>query len=89
MRVGPASSLAGKDRDILIRMTWDGAAEPAVLCPAGDFFGASFGEPAVRSLLPGTTGDDDYVYFPMPYERSALIEQVSERSAGQAATAGS
>jgi len=82
LRVGPAFALAGKDRDILIRMTWEGDVEPAVLCPAGDFFGASFGEPAVRSLLLGTTGDDDYVYFPMPYERSALIELVSERSAG-------
>jgi hypothetical protein len=82
LRIGPADALAGKDRDILIRMTWDGSAEPAVLCPAGDFFGASFGDPAVRSLFLGTSGAEDYVYFPMPFERSARIELVSERASG-------
>jgi hypothetical protein len=85
LRLGPAASLAGGARDILIRMYWDGAKEPAVDCPAGDLFGASFGEPAVRSLLLGT-GDDgkSYFYFPMPYERSARIELVSERTGGLA-----
>ncbi|MCL5098405.1 MAG: DUF2961 domain-containing protein, partial [Candidatus Omnitrophica bacterium] len=84
LKVRPASALAGKDRAILIRMTWDGAPEPAVLCPAGDFFGASFGDPAVHSLLLGTSNDTDYAYFPMPYEHSARIELVSERTSGPA-----
>ncbi len=85
MRIGPASALTGRDRDVLIRAYWDGAAEPAVDCPAGDFFGASFGEPAVRSLMLGTTDDGvDYCYFPMPFGRSARVELVSERAAGGA-----
>jgi hypothetical protein len=82
LRLGPAEAFAGEDRDILLRMYWDGASEPALNCPVGDFFGYSFGEPAVRSLLLGTDGDTNYVYLPMPFERSARIELVSERANG-------
>lgn len=82
LRIGPASAFAGKDRDILIRIFWDGSEEPAVLCPVGDFFGYSFGEPAVRSLFNGTDQDQNYCYLPMPFERSAKIELVSERTMG-------
>jgi hypothetical protein len=82
LRLGPASALAGIGRDILLRMYWDGAAEPAVDCPAGDFLGASFGEPAARSLLLGADEDTSYAYFPMPFARSARVELVSERSSG-------
>ena len=84
LRIGPAEALAGKDRDILLRIFWDDSADPAVVCPAGDFFGASYGEPAVRSLLLGTSEETDYSYFPMPFERSARVELVSERATGPA-----
>jgi hypothetical protein len=67
-------------------MYWDGAPEPAVDCPVGDLFGYSFGDPAVRSLLLGTTDDgENYIYFPMPFESGARIELVSERAAGRGA----
>jgi len=82
LRLGPAAAFAGRDRDILIRMYWDGAKEPAVDCPVGDFFGYSFGEPAVRSLLLGTVEGTNYLYFPMPFAKSARIELVSERAGG-------
>ena len=83
LELGPSSLFAGGARDILIRMYWDGAPEPAVDCPVGDLFGYSFGDPAVRSLLLGTTDDGrNYIYFPMPFERSARIELVSERREG-------
>jgi len=83
LKLGPASAFAGADRDILVRMYWDGATEPAVDCPVGDFFGYSFGDPAIRSLLLGTADDGtNYIYFPMPFERSARIELVSERAGG-------
>jgi len=49
---------------------------------AGDFFGASFGDPATRSLLLGTKEGWSYVGFPMPFDRSARIELVSERGSG-------
>jgi hypothetical protein len=83
LKLGPASAFAGPGRDVLIRIFWDGAAEPAVSCPVGDFFGYSFGDPAVRSLLLGTEEDMNYAYFPMPFARSARIELVSEKTAGQ------
>ncbi len=84
LKLGPAEVFAGKDRDIFIRMYWDGNEEPAVASPVGDMFGYSFGEPAVRSLLVGTSGETNYMYFPMPFERSARIELVSERTSGRA-----
>jgi hypothetical protein len=81
LRFSPAQALAGKGRDILLRISFDGAA-PAVLCPAGDFFGFAFGQPAMQSLLVGTTGDVCYAYFPMPFDASVLVELVSERVDG-------
>ncbi len=83
LRLGPAAAFAGGERDILIRAYWDGAAAPAIDCPVGDLFGYSFGDPATRSLLLGTTDEGvGYFYFPMPFERAARIELVSERGAG-------
>jgi hypothetical protein len=84
LKLGPAEVFAGKDRDILIKMYWDGHEAPAVASPVGDMFGYSFGEPAVRSLLAGTSGETNYMFFPMPFERSARIELVSERTSGPA-----
>ena len=82
LRLGPASSFAGNGRDILLKIYWDGADEPALAGPVGDLFGYSFGDPAVRSLFLGTAGDMNYMYFPMPFRRSARIDLVSERSQG-------
>ncbi len=84
LKLGPASAFAGEDRDILIRMYWDGAKEPAIDCPVGDFFGNSFGDPAIRSLLLGTDEGRNYVYFPMPFEHDARVELVSQRERGPA-----
>jgi hypothetical protein len=50
----------------------------------GDFFGYSFGEPATRSLLLGTSGETDYVYFPMPFDRRARVELSSDAASGSA-----
>ncbi len=82
LRLRSAAALAGKDRAIVLKMYWDDDPNPAVVCPVGDFFGYAWGNPAMRSLMVGTTDDTDYVYFPMPFERSARIELVSERAAG-------
>ena len=80
IRLSPASALAGKERSVTLKITWDGDKEPAILCPAGDFFGYSWGDPAARSLLVGSDAGTAYCYFPMPFDRSAKIELVSERS---------
>ncbi len=85
LRIGPAAAFAGGERDILIRAYWDGEAAPAVDCPVGDLFGYSFGDPAARSLMFGTTDAGvNYLYFPMPFAAAAQIELVSERAAGTA-----
>jgi hypothetical protein len=79
LRIGPASAFAGAERDIVLRIFWDGATEPAVESPVGDLFGFSFGRPAMRSLFGGTADDTGYLYLPMPYDKSARVELVSER----------
>ncbi len=81
IRLSPASALAGKDRATLLRIRFDGQA-PSVSCPAGDFFGFAWDEPAMKSLLVGTVGDTCYSYFPMPYRKSVQIELVSESTEG-------
>jgi D-arabinan exo alpha-(1,3)/(1,5)-arabinofuranosidase (non-reducing end) len=84
LRLGPASAFAGKDRAIVLRIYWDGEPTPAVEAPVSDFFGYSFGVPAARSILLGTSGETSYVYFPMPFDRSARVELASDAAAGAA-----
>ncbi len=78
IRLSPASALIGKKRDVVLRAFWDGDKTPAINCPAGDFFGYAWGEPAMKSLLVGTSDDTDYCYFPMPFEKSARLELYAE-----------
>ncbi|HTQ12170.1 MAG TPA: glycoside hydrolase family 172 protein, partial [Fimbriimonadaceae bacterium] len=82
LRIGPAEAFAGNGRDILLRITWDGAKTPAVLCPAGDFFGYAWGNPSAKSSLIGSADGTDYCYLPMPYAHSAKIELLSLRRNG-------
>ncbi|AIE86884.1 glycoside hydrolase family 172 protein [Fimbriimonas ginsengisoli] len=77
LRIGPSDAFAGKNRDVLLRITWDGEKQPAVLCPAGDFFGYGWGKPAAGSALVGTYQGVNYCNLPMPFDRSAKVELVS------------
>jgi hypothetical protein len=85
IRISPPEALAGKKREIVLRAYWDGNKEPAILSPAGDFFGYAWGEPAIKSLLIGTADGVNYCYFPMPFDKSARIELFSERRLGKGA----
>jgi hypothetical protein len=80
IRISPPEALADKDRGLVLRAYWDDDAEPAILCPAGDFFGYAWGKPATKSILVGTTDGVSYCYFPMPFEKSARIELSCEQS---------
>jgi len=62
--------------ELVLRIFWDGAAEPAVESPVGDFFAAGFGRRAeVNSAPVLVEGGDAYnCYWPMPFRRSARIE---------------
>jgi hypothetical protein len=66
--------------EIVIRMYWDGASEPAVEAPIGDFFGAGFGlRRELKSLPVEVEGGDGYnCYWPMPFFKHALITITNE-----------
>jgi hypothetical protein len=72
----PASAFEGLTKDVDLKITWDGEAQPAVYCPVADLFGYAFGQTSMQSLLIGTSGRKNYCYFPMPFDRSAKIELV-------------
>lgn len=83
IRLSPASVFAVGDRRLLLRASWDDERTPAILCPVSDLFGYSFGQPAAESLPVGTRENTNYLYFPMPFDRSAKIEIISERESGE------
>jgi hypothetical protein len=58
---------------VIVEARWDGQASPAIAAPANDVFGYAFGEPAARSLLLGSDAGRDYLYLPMPFDRSAEV----------------
>lgn len=68
-------------RQIVLKITWDGDAEPAVWCPLGDFFGTAPGENLYRTLPTGMTDDGYYAYWYMPFARQAKIELASDAPA--------
>jgi hypothetical protein len=82
LRLRPAAAFTGPARSIVLRIFWDDSTRPAVEVPVGDFFGYSFGEPATRSILVGTSGETNYAYFPMPFDRAARVELVAEGTNG-------
>jgi len=62
--------------ELVLRIYWDGAQQPAVESPVGDFFAAGFGQRAeVRSAVVQVEGGDSYnCFWPMPFFKSARIE---------------
>lgn len=66
--------------EIVLRMFWDGAAEPAVESPFGDFFAAGFGKRGeVNSLPVQVQGGDAYnCYWAMPFRSGAKITLTNE-----------
>ena len=67
-------------RKILLRMYWDDEDNPSVDTPIGDFFGVGHGVAKHFASLPLTmTCDKGFnCYFPMPFNRKAVIEVVNE-----------
>ncbi|MDH4196635.1 MAG: DUF2961 domain-containing protein [Candidatus Aminicenantes bacterium] len=66
--------------EIVLRMYWDGAPEPAVEAPLGDFFGAGFGRRLELRSAPVQveTGDGYNCFWPMPFVRRGLITITNE-----------
>lgn len=75
-------------RECLLKITWDDAAKPSVLCPLGDFFG--LGHNIVNSyqalLFSASTNTNNAFntgcalncYVPMPFAKRAKIELINE-----------
>jgi hypothetical protein len=62
-------------RQLTIRITWDGAKEPAVWAPLGDFFGTIGGAGSFKTLPVGLTDDGTfYSQWYMPFGAGAKIE---------------
>ena len=61
--------------ELIIRMYWDNATEPAVEAPIGDFFASGFGlRKEVKSAMVLVEGGDGYnCYWPMPFRKAAKI----------------
>ena len=66
--------------EIVIRIYWDDAKEPAVEAPLGDFFGAGFGlRRELKSVPVQVEGGDGYnCYWPMPFHKRAVITAANE-----------
>jgi hypothetical protein len=70
-------------KSIVLRMYWDGEAEPSVETPLGDFFGLGLSEyftyqSALTNVAPWRGLN---CYFPMPFAKSALITLTNESPA--------
>ena len=66
--------------ELVIRMYWDAASEPAVEAPIGDFFASGFGRRMdVKSAPVLVEGGDGYnCYWQMPFRKAARITVTNE-----------
>lgn len=75
-------------REVLLKITWDDAEYPSVLCPLGDFFGLGHGiVNSFQSYLfsASTRNNNEFnvgcalnCYVPMPFRKRARIELINE-----------
>jgi hypothetical protein len=69
-------------RKLVLRMFWDGEANPSVEVPLGDFFGVGHGLTRNFASLPLTMSPQDgrgfNCFFPMPFADGARIEVTNE-----------
>lgn len=62
-------------KTLILRIYWDGAEQPAVAVPAGDFFGAGLCEVAsFASRYFGTSSGGFFCKWPMPFRKSFRVE---------------
>lgn len=78
-------TVAGHDpfigRSLVLRIYWEGADEPSVEAPLGDFFGVGHGAYADFTSLPVATsshGRARNCYWPMPFRHSAKVTVTNE-----------
>ncbi len=76
IKLQPAQIFTGLNKQVDIRITWDGEKLPAIYAPVADFFGYAFGKVSMQSLLLGSANNINYCYLPMPYDSKAKIELI-------------
>ncbi|MDO3643862.1 glycoside hydrolase family 172 protein [Mucilaginibacter sp. L3T2-6] len=76
IEISPASAFTGLNKQVDIKITWDGEMQPAVYAPLADFFGYAYGNPSMQSLVLGSKQGINYCYIPMPFDKSAKIEVI-------------
>jgi Protein of unknown function (DUF2961) len=78
----PSPATAAELDDIWIEIYWDGSLTADVDAPLGLFFGmGEYGQYDTRSLPVGIGADGYmYMYFPMPFKQSAIIQLVNKGS---------
>lgn len=80
IEMSPTENFEGNNKQLDIQVRWDDEAVPAVDCPIADFFGYAFGKASMQSLLLGSQDDKDYCYFPMPFDKKAVITIVYRKN---------
>ena len=67
-------------KKVVLRMYWDGEADPSVETPIGDFFGLGLGTYTVFHAAPVFVAPDKALntYFPMPFARRGRITVTNE-----------
>jgi hypothetical protein len=67
-------------KEMVLRMYWDGEAQPSVEAPVGDFFGLGLGEYFLYESEVLSVGSQKALnsFFPMPFRRSARITVTNE-----------
>lgn len=71
-------------RNVLLKIYWDGNAEPSVAVPLGDFFGSVWQRWRAQSMFFGSIGNTFFCRFPMPFQQSARF--VLENKSAQTVT---
>lgn len=66
--------LQKNDNRTILKAKWDNDALWSVKAPLKDLFGYYFGEKSMRSLLAGSSDNNSYLYYPMPFSSNALME---------------
>ncbi len=74
-------------RKLVLKGVWDGADSPQLLSPLGPLFGFDWQTADYKALIAGSSPDDGcYLYFPMPFRRSARLELTSHLAANAEVT---
>ena len=81
VRLHISTGLKTPQRELLLRIYWDGEEHPSVLCPVGDFFCDPYGpETSLQFATPffGNASRHWYCYLPMPFSSGARIEVANQ-----------